>query len=55
MSTKAERNAAYLAKLDASMAQVESLRQASLNFNTDKTKKSSFTVILAKIKKIVFE
>lgn len=55
MSTKAERNAAYLAKLDASMAQVESLRKASSNFNTDKTKKSSFTVILAKIKKFVFE
>lgn len=55
MSTKAERNAAYLAKLDASMAQAESLRQSSSISSTDKTKKFSFTVILAKVKKIVFE
>lgn len=55
MSTKEERNAAYLAKLDASMAQAESLRQSISISSTDKTKKFSFTVILAKVKKIVFE
>lgn len=49
MSTKEERNAAYLAKLDASMAQAESLRQSSSISSTDKTKKFSFTVILAKV------
>lgn len=55
MSTKAERNAAYLAKLDASMAQAESLRQSNFSPDKTKTKRFSFTGIMAKIKNIVFE
>lgn len=55
MSTKEERSAAYLAKLDASMAQAESLRQSNSISSTDKTKKFSFSRILAKIKQILFE
>jgi hypothetical protein len=55
MSTKAERNAAYLAKLDASIAQAESLRQSNSISSTDKTKNFNFSRVLAKIKQILFE
>lgn len=55
MSTKAERNAAYLAKLDASIAQAESLRQLNSISSTDKTKNFNFSRVLAKIKQILFE